>query len=44
MFNDLKMMKINNWMKIVQNWNKWKGVTEKAKTLTVEYVEEKVKL
>jgi len=29
---DLKIMKINNWAKCIQNWVKWKEVAEKAKT------------
>jgi hypothetical protein len=29
---DLKIMKINNWPKCIQNWVKWKEVVEKAKT------------
>jgi hypothetical protein len=30
--NDLKAMKVQNWKKLVQDRNKWKGITEEAKT------------
>ena len=30
------MMKVNNWMKIVQNRNEWKRVNEKTKILAVK--------
>ena len=29
---DLRIMKINNWTKCIQDWVKWKKVVEKAKT------------
>jgi len=29
---DLKIMKINNWTKFIQEWVKWKEVVEKAKS------------
>ena len=31
--NDLKLVKVNNWMKLIGNWKEWKKVIEKAKTL-----------
>ena len=34
--NDLKLMKVNNWMKLVQNRKEWKKLVEKVKTLTGE--------
>ena len=33
--NDFKMVKVNNWIKIVQNQKEWKSVFQKAKTLVV---------
>ena len=32
--NDLKLLKVSNWMKIVGNRKEWKKVVEKTKTLT----------
>jgi hypothetical protein len=29
---DLRVMRINNWAKCIQDWFKWKEVAEKAKT------------
>jgi len=29
---DLRIMKINNWTKCIQDWVKWKEVVEEAKT------------
>jgi hypothetical protein len=30
--NDLKAMKVQNWKKLAQDRNKWKGIIEQAKT------------
>jgi hypothetical protein len=30
--NDLKAMKVQNWKKLAQGINKWKGIIERAKT------------
>jgi hypothetical protein len=30
--NDLKAMKVENWKKLAQDRNKWKGIIEQAKT------------
>jgi hypothetical protein len=30
--NDLKAMRVQNWKKLVQGRNKWKGIIEQAKT------------
>jgi hypothetical protein len=30
--NDLKVMKVQNWKKLAQDRNKWKGIIEQAKT------------
>ena len=33
---DLKLVKVINWMKKIQNRKEWKKVVEKTKTLTTE--------
>jgi hypothetical protein len=38
MLNYIKIMKINNWMKIVQNRNECKRAVEKAKSFAVAYL------
>jgi hypothetical protein len=30
--NDLKAIEVQNWKKLVQDRNKWKGIIEQAKT------------
>ena len=42
--SNIKMMKVNNWMKIVQNSKEWKTVVEKAKTLVSLLKEKKKKI
>ena len=34
--DNLKMNKVNTWVKMVQKRNEWKIVVEKAKTLAVD--------